>query len=217
MEEEREEDYTMSWVSRITPKILFGPKPESKQDVEYLKRFVGTIVNLLMPSATYTKVSEFRHKRMMKRAVKSSESYLGHYDPYEDAEDEFPLRYVSLPFDVDAIVATGRLKEDQMRKRADAYVQHARKIVAAAKAGSIYIHAKTGFLTEAFIAFAVWGLTVSKQEAPADIRVWFAQTVNAPQSTINMNVFNEDEENMLLLECIWKEARKPASPFHKTK
>jgi hypothetical protein len=216
MEEEREEDYTMSWVSRITPKILFGPKPESKQDVEYLKRFVGTIVNLLIPSATYTKISEFRSKRMMKRAVMTSQSYLGYYDIDEDAE-EFPMHYISLPFDVDAIVATGRLKEDQMRKRADAYVQHARKIASAAKAGSIYIHSKTGFLTEAFIAFAVWGLTASKQEAPTDIRVWFSQTVNAPQSTINMNVFNEDEENLLLLECIWKEARKPASPFHKTK
>lgn len=211
----------MSWVSRITPKILFGPKPESRQDVEYLMRFAGNIVNLLMPSATYTKISEFAlSARSMKRAVKTSESYVGYFDA--DSGDDFPMRYVPLPFDVDAIVATGRLKEDQMRKRADAYVQHARKIVAATigasgTEGGLYIHAKTGFLTEAFLAFAVWGLTASKQDAPADIRVWFAQTLNAPESTINMNVFNEDEENMLLLECIWKEARKPASPFHRTK
>lgn len=209
---------TMSWVSRITKCILFGPAPRGTDDVDYLtqRMGVGHFINLLPTSASFTRVSEYSGKRAMKRAVPLSQAYMGCYD---DDEHVFPAIYHGLPFNSSTIQPKGRLKEEQMHNLAVEYVKHAKKVVGAVKGNNsaIYIHARDGFNDEAFIAFAVWGLA-KDPHAPANIASWFSQTVgsggggdNGP--IVNKGVFGEDEENMKLLTCIWSEARKPASPF----
>lgn len=206
---------TMSWVSQITKNILFGPAPRGTDDVEYLTtcKGVGHFINLLPVSASFTRLSLYPNKRSMKRAVPLSQAYMGCYDGDEYV---FPATYHGFPFNVSAIQPKGRLKEEQTRNLAVEYVKHAKKLMGIFKGNSVvYIHARDGFNDEAFIAFAIWGLS-KDCNAPSNIVNWFAQTVGSgggSSSILNRGVFGEDEENMKLLAFIWAEARKPASPF----
>jgi hypothetical protein len=210
-----EEGYVMSWVSQLTQDIVFGPPPRNQADIKYLcdQHDVRHFINLVPRSASFTRVPEHVTKRSMKRAVPTSEAYLGYYDD-DDDEARFPGQYHHHPFDATAIPPKGRLKEDQTKNLAVEYVRHAKKLVSIVKAGVSFIHSTDGFKDEAFMAFAIWAL-LKGPNMPNDILAWFAQTVNGESKKviINRSVFNEDEQNMKLLAAIWAEARKPASPF----
>lgn len=208
-----QEGYVMSWVSTLTPYIHFGPKPESMKDIIFLKekKHIDVIINLLPITATFTKVPLNGGPYSMKRVVNMSCSYLGFYEV-----GDCPINHTSMPFDPSEIASKGRLKEDQMRNLAKVYVDHARKVLKIVsgfenKNSVVYVHAKDGFMTEAFIAFAIWGINSRGSSiSVAAIDEWFKQATH-----LNQNIFHEDPENFELLKCIWSESRKPKSPFEK--
>ena len=179
----------MGWIAELTPHLLVGPCPRSSDDIGYLIR--------------NKRVDQFI---IVSPKAESRDAYQGFFTDAAGREPILPHpRIDRFPFDIAEYVSKGRLKEEQQRHKAAYYVTHALKIAKLMKAHPervLYVHDRTGFMNEAYIAFAVWVLACpdSKTMLPADPLVWIKEKMYEA-------LFDDDSDNKELLMAVWAEAR----------
>lgn len=179
----------MSWVTELTPHLLFGPPPKTLDELGYLVtvRHISHIINVCDKSSN----------QRTAKGYKRDESYKMYFDTFGD--DYRPLAF-AFPLEIGSFQATGRLKSDQLKNAAQHYLKHARTIVTHIekhpKGNRFYLHQKTGFDQEVYVAFAVWLLWCNPEGV--DPLAWLKEG--------NHDILlDRDPDKLALLAEIWKE------------
>lgn len=179
-------------------RLVFGPPPRSRTDLEYLEEElkVEVIVNV-SPDTTEVTAKGFKKTESYmvhlrgeeeEEEEEKDEEYIDNDEQVERAEQEakkkrkkeeeieLHLKVRRLIFDKTAFEPVGRTKELKKKSMGEYYATHIRLVLKDIKDLSqvIYIHGKTGVMEEAYIAFGLWKL-ISPADFPRDILQWIKE------------------------------------------
>lgn len=170
-------------VIRLTPTLLFGPPPKTRDDLKFLikERGVTLILNTCALTNERTKSGVDRaefYMQLLKPKERDNKRY--HNDEVEEEEEDNEELFVSMKrvaLNLFEFEAQGRTKDLQEQSLARYYVAHARLLQKEVEEANkklrnplqkhvVYIHNGSGIMEEAYLAFALW------DDAPKDVLQW---------------------------------------------